>query len=138
MVGFSPLNCCRLHSHASCIVSRLSTFGLFVLFLSCPNPCQVLLQLGGESSCQLLSILEARFVLKSADYSSSDIQYNYNAQGTCAIRFDWLRKPKKMSFSSQPSNSNLLFSSFRAIDFIFHSISNVPTVSEVRVLMLYV
>jgi len=109
-----------------------------VLFLSCPNPCQVLLQLGGESSCQLLSILEARFVLKSADYSSSDIQYNYNAQGTCAIRFDWLRKPKKMSFSSQPSNSNLLFSSFRAIDFIFHSISNVPTVSEVRVLMLYV
>jgi hypothetical protein len=87
--------------------------------------------MGGEAACQLLSILEVNFFLVP-EFSCSDSQVKYNAKGTCTIRFDWLLKPHKMVFSSQPDTGNLFFSSFRAIDFLFYSILSTPIETEVR------
>jgi hypothetical protein len=87
--------------------------------------------MGGEVACQLLSVLDANFVLVP-EFSHSDTQVKHNARGTCTIRFDWLRKPHKMIFSSQPGTGDLLFSSFRAVDFAFYSILSTPTETEVR------
>jgi hypothetical protein len=89
---------------------------------------QVLLQMGGEHACQLLSILEATFD-HFPEYSGSERKNN--SRGTCTIRLDWLRKPQRMTFSSQPRDTNLVFSSFRLIDFAFYSILNLPTEAEV-------
>lgn len=86
--------------------------------------------MGGEVACQLLSVLDATFVLVP-EFSHSDTQVKHNARGTCTIRFDWLRKPHKMIFSSQPGTGDLLFSSFRAVDFAFYSILSTPTETEV-------
>jgi hypothetical protein len=97
--------------------------------LTC-DPLQVLLQTGGESACVLFSILEATFALVP-EFSSFGGQGRYNARGTCTIRFDWLQKPHKMVFSSQTSEGNLLFSSFRANDFVFHYVFSAPTKAQV-------
>ncbi len=91
---------------------------------------QVLLQIGGERACLLLSVLEATFDLFPESSSSTD-ERNNNSRGTCTIRLDWLRKPQRMFFSSQPSDTNLAFSSFRLIDFAFYSITSLPTEAEV-------
>jgi hypothetical protein len=104
-------------------VSRLLSY-------SRPDPLQVLLQMGGECACILFSILEATFVLVP-EASSSGMHQRNNAHGICTIRFDWLQKPRNMVFSSQSSQSNLLLSSFRPIDCLFHYIFSLPTKADV-------
>ena len=91
--------------------------------------------MGGQSACQLLSVLEAKFSL-FAESSSFGSDRKYNSLGTCTIRLDWLRKPQKMVFSSRPTDANLPFSSFRVIDFAFHFISNLSTEAEVIATLL--
>ena len=86
--------------------------------------------MGGQSACQLLSVLEAKFSL-FAESSSFGSDRKYNSLGICTIRMDWLRKPQKMVFSSRPTDANLPFSSFRVTDFVFHFISNLSTEAEV-------
>jgi hypothetical protein len=91
---------------------------------------QVLLQTGGEHACKLISILEATFEF-FPEYSSSGGEFKNNSRGTCTVRLDWLRKPHRMLFSTQPSHKKLDFSSFRWMDFAFYSISSLPTEAEV-------
>jgi hypothetical protein len=120
-----------LSSASACYKYNLQLICLLSSYSS-PDPLQVLLQMGGECACMLFSVLEATFVLVSEASTSGTHQKN-NAHGICTIRFDWLQKPRNMVFSPQSGQSNLLFSSFRPIDCLFHYVFTVRTKAEVCV-----